>query len=409
MNRIYHLLKKEFLVISRDVHAVAVLFVMPMAFILIMSLAMQDLFSTQSPVRIPLLVSDRDGGKPAAALLKALRGNASFEVKDLPATWTDAEAAAALNDADAKFVVLIEDHFSAAVRDRKPRKGRKPLVILVNPVVGTQMQLIVQSVLANALGKVRIEAMTKEMSPLLALARIDPRAFRQPSEANIEMRFVTRGEQRFRAPNAVQQSVPAWLVFSMFFIVIPISNTFISERSQGTLQRLRSIRLSRGILLLGKMLPYFFINLIQVALMLLVGMYLVPALGGSALTLGNSPAGLALIAAAVSFSSIALALLIAVVARTTEQATTLGGLLNIVFAAAGGVMIPKFVMPAIMQKVADLSPMSWGLEGFLDILLRNGGVRDVLPECLALAAFGAVMLLLTAVILKKQFEGSASP
>ena len=246
------------------------------------------------------------------------------------------------------------------------------------------------------------------MAAWLALARIDPRGFMQSPEAQIEMRHVTRDGRRFRAPNAVQQSVPAWLVFSMFFIVIPISNTFISERTHGTLQRLRSIRLSPAGLLLGKMLPYFLINLIQAALMLAVGVYLVPALGGSALTLGDSPVGLFLIVAAVSFCSIAFALLIAVLARTTEQATTLGGLLNIIFAAAGGIMIPTFVMPAVMQKAALFSPMSWGLEGFLDILLRNGGVRDVLPECLALAAFGAALMLSAAVILKKQFEGSVS-
>ena len=34
--------------------------------------------------------------------------------------------------------------------------------------------------------------------------------------------------------------------------------------------------------------------------------------------------------------------------------------------ALGGVMVPKFVMPPFMRELADISPMSWGLEGFLD-------------------------------------------
>jgi len=33
-----------------------------------------------------------------------------------------------------------------------------------------------------------------------------------------------------------------------------------------------------------------------------------------------------------------------------------------------------------MQKLSNLSPMSWGLEGFLDVFLRNGDIRDVLPK-----------------------------
>jgi ABC-2 type transport system permease protein len=136
-------------------------------------------------------------------------------------------------------------------------------------------------------------------------------------------------------------------------------------------------------------------------------MHVVPLLGGTALTTGHSPGGLLLIAASVSFCSIAVALLIASVARTTEQATTIGGLLNIIFGAVGGIMIPKFVMPDFMQRLSGLSPMSWGLEGFLDIFLRDGSIRDVLPEALLLAALGAAMLLLTVLVLNKEFKGKS--
>jgi ABC-2 type transport system permease protein len=152
------------------------------------------------------------------------------------------------------------------------------------------------------------------------------------------------------------------------------------------------------------MVPYLFINAIQVLIMIAIGMYAVPLFCGTALTPGSSPGGLVLIAAAVSFSAIALALFIASVARTTEQATTIGGVLNIIFGALGGIMVPTFVMPGFMQKLANLSPMAWGLEGFLDIFLRDGGASDVLPESLALLTFGAAMLALTAIILRRQRE-----
>lgn len=65
MSRFYHILKKEFRVIGRDIHAVSVLFVMPAVFILIMSLAMQDLFERHGSVRIDVLAVDRDGGQEA--------------------------------------------------------------------------------------------------------------------------------------------------------------------------------------------------------------------------------------------------------------------------------------------------------------------------------------------------------
>ncbi len=239
---------------------------------------------------------------------------------------------------------------------------------------------------------------------LLEAAGIDKTTLKGDDASPVEVRYAYRGGRSFKIPSAVQQSVPAWLVFSMFFIVIPISNTFISERGQGTLMRLKSMNVSRISLIVGKMVPYLFINAIQVLIMIAIGIYVVPLFGGTALTLGSSPGGLVLIAASVSFSAISVALLIASLARTTEQATTIGGVLNIIFGALGGIMVPTFVMPRFMQELANFSPMSWGLEGFLDIFLRDGGAADVLPESLALLLFGVLMLALTVIILRRQRE-----
>ncbi|MBM4314761.1 MAG: ABC transporter permease, partial [Deltaproteobacteria bacterium] len=184
----------------------------------------------------------------------------------------------------------------------------------------------------------------------------------------------------------------------------PLSNTFISERGQGTLMRLQSMNVSRLALITGKMVPYLLINAIQVILMIGIGVSVVPFFGGTALTLGDSLFGLILIAFSVSFCAIALALLIASIAGTSEQATTIGGVLNIIFGALGGIMVPTFVMPGFMQDLSILSPMSWGLEGFLDIFLRSGGASDVLPESLSLFIFGGVMLMLTMIRLRRAKE-----
>jgi ABC-2 type transport system permease protein len=115
-------------------------------------------------------------------------------------------------------------------------------------------------------------------------------------------------------------------------------------------------------------------------------------------------AGLFLISASVSFSAVSVALLISSVAKTTEQATTVSGVMYVIFAAIGGIMVPTFVMPGFMQKIAIISPMSWGLEGFLDIFLRHGGMRDVMTKSMSLIAFGLMMLIIAVIVLKNQFE-----
>jgi len=78
--------------------------------------------------------------------------------------------------------------------------------------------------------------------------------------------------------------------------------------------------------------------------------------------------------------------------KTTEQASTVGALSSIIMGAIGGIMVPKLVMPSLMQKMTMLSPMSWGLEGMLDVFVRDLGVEAVLLESAVLVVFGIISL-----------------
>ena len=68
MIKILYILKKEFLLIIRDIHAVTVLFVMPAVFIMIMSLAMRDLFELHSSISIDVLAVNRIQEKVGSVL-----------------------------------------------------------------------------------------------------------------------------------------------------------------------------------------------------------------------------------------------------------------------------------------------------------------------------------------------------
>jgi ABC-2 type transport system permease protein len=404
MFKIFYTLKKEFLLIVRDIHAVSVLFVMPAVFILIMSLAMRDLFELHSSVSIDVLAVNQDGGKRSVGFLKAMEELHTFRFHLMEKDAVKDGVKEQMLSRDYKFALIIKENFSAFVEKEGKGKDEKPLELLVNPTVNVQTQLVLKSALDGKIAKLKWDAFIDRIDRLLAFAEIDQKTLKAAEESPVEVNYVYKGERHVKIPSAVQQSVPAWLVFSMFFIVLPISNTFISERAQGTFMRLKSMNVSRFYLLLGKMVPYLLINAIQVIIMIAIGVYLVPLCGGTALTMGDSLGGLILISASVSFSAISVALLIASIARTTEQATTIGGVMNIIFGALGGIMVPKFVMPGFMQDLANISPMSWGLEGFLDIFLRNGGISDVFPESLSLFIFGVVMLTSTAILLHRQKE-----
>ena len=406
MTKFYYILKKEFQVISRDIHAVAVLFIMPTIFILVMSLAMQDLFDIHSNVKLDVLVVDQDGGSAAQQLLEALGKEDSLRLHQLDSGLSTLQASRKMLEKDYKFAFIITNRFTAFAENKGSGADAPPVLLLVNPTAGTHTQMVMKSILAGRMAGIKVENLIKNREQWLKLAGIDRKNLLEAPETHLGVQYVYKGGQVLKIPSAVQQSVPAWLVFSMFFIVMPISNTFIVERTQGTLTRLKSINISKAYILGGKMIPYFLINLVQAALMILIGMYVVPLLGGAALTLGHSWGGLLLMTASISFCAISMALLIASISRTTEQAVTIGGVLNIILGAVGGIMIPKFVMPETMQKLADLSPMSWGFEGFLDVFLRNGDIGDVWPKALALIGLGIVMLGVTSVVLKRRLTDS---
>ena len=88
-------------------------------------------------------------------------------------------------------------------------------------------------------------------------------------------------------PDATQQSVPAWIVFAMFFVVFPLSTSLLGERREGTLQRLALLNASHQSVLLAKLPVYLTVTVIQALLMLAMGVWIVPLLGGEALQLGG--------------------------------------------------------------------------------------------------------------------------
>ena len=95
----------------------------------------------------------------------------------------------------------------------------------------------------------------------------------------LEEHYLSAGSGTVEKPNAVQHSVPAWLIFGMFFIMIPLSNVMALERQTNTITRLRLARASASGLIAAKLVPYFLINQLQFVGMLLLGRYLLPEIG----------------------------------------------------------------------------------------------------------------------------------
>ena len=382
------ILKKEILLTLRDIHALAVLFAMPVAFILVMSLALQATDQTEAKqFEVGLIFeSQTDKQEPEVAKLKTL---SDFRFHDYP----DREVLVAKAEADQLIAgVIIPAGFFEQLRSEEAT-DLKPVSIYYQPTTPLPLRKLLLAALQQGIAAIQLEHRLKKETddPFL---RDGMRDRFMAKHLISEHESVTDEDNKAVQPTSVQQSVPAWLIFSMFFVVIPIATTFIVEKQNGTHQRLMTLPVSDTYLLLGKLIPYLVINIIQTVLMFLVGIYLVPVFGGNGLVLSDNAWLLIPMSLAVGLAAISLALLIATFVRSTEQATTIGGVINLLLAAIGGIMVPTYVMPAFMQQAAVFSPMNWGLEGYLTILLRQGDLMAIAPNMIKLLILALVFFVL---------------
>ncbi len=383
------MLIKEFLLVSRDKHALAALFVMPAVFILIMSLALKDVFNEEKAI-IEYAVIDKDKSLESSAVVANLRANKMMHEQNISEEYVSP------NEEGVQFIVVIPNAFKSQFSQSDANNSA--LQIEVASDIGQSHLMLFKTQILSSVMQVRLDAinLAQEMQSSMRGEKAEAKKIEFNEKSMMKIHYAALGEDE--KPTSTQQSVPSWIVFGLFFVIIPMSTIFISERKQNTLMRLSTMNVSLPVLFGGKIIPYMLINQLQVWVMIGVGVFIVPLFGAAPLTIGGSISGLVAISMALSLSAIGLSILIATIVDSVEQATTIGGIINILLGAIGGVMVPKFVMPSFMQEFANVSPMSWGLEGFLDIFLRRGGLEDVLNEVVALSLFGLVALLLAAAI-----------
>ncbi|MGJ7555715.1 ABC transporter permease [Variovorax sp. RB3P1] len=379
------LVKKELLALVRDMHGLAALFLMPMVFIVLMSLTLKDIY--RPPLaELSYAVDMRDTATPAQWLQQLWQRNHGAP-QPLGADWQ-----ARLRNGSLKYVIVMEPGLSEEL-ESAALSTQARVQLLTEPGIDANLFNALRAELIGASG---------ELKARLALAV--PGTAGPAPDASIQAmvraeRFSTAGPR----PTSVQQNVPAWLVFGMFFVVASLSSLFVQERSSGALGRLQSLGVSRTMLLASKALPYLGVNALQAVLMLAAGIWLMPLIGGDALSLAGIHWGALLLSlAAVSLAAVSLSLALACLVRSHAQAATIGPMVNVLMAAAGGIMVPKFVMPGFMQRLVEVSPMNWGLEALLTVLLRGGGVADALPQIGRLAGFAALMFLLAVFLFRRR-------
>jgi ABC-2 type transport system permease protein len=183
------------------------------------------------------------------------------------------------------------------------------------------------------------------------------------------------------------QAVAGTAILMLLFSVAGVGTSILEEKENGTINRLLYSPLKRSTILYSKMLFAFFLSIIQLTTMFLFA-WLVFKMDLSV----NIPA-LILMIIATAFAVSSFGIFLAAIAKTRQQAQNLSTIIILVMSAIGGSMIPLFIMPAILQKIALLSVNYWGIQGFYDIFWRVLPLEEILPKIFILIGIGIVTTL----------------
>ncbi len=188
--------------------------------------------------------------------------------------------------------------------------------------------------------------------------------------------------------SAFQVTVPGNAVLFGFFVSMAVAITFAHERHTGVWKRLLAAPVPRWEALVGKLVPYFLIALVQLGFLFGLGSLFGMKVAGSLAALG-------LLSVALALCSVSFGLLVSSFGGTERQIGSTVPVVILVMGLLGGCMFPRLFMPAFMKQLGNAVPQSWALDGYYDVLVRQGtGILDVAPQLGALVAFALGFTLL---------------
>lgn len=405
MFKVIESLRKEFKLLFRDIGGLLTLFVMPIVLVILMTSIQDSTYQTIGASKIPVLWLDQDQDSISFQIKKELSESQNFELveslngKELSATTINTK----VFDGSYQMGIIIPKDLTSNL-NAKVRQNVDALLEEMGLSTTTYQPIEVDAkeiqLFFDPATQVSFKNGMKSSIDKMILALENKsiyQTFEQQlgsaiqTDQNSSITFkevVLQAEDKDIIPTSVQHNVPAWTLFAVFFIIIPLSINIVKEKNQGTYLRILSSPSSHLLLYLGKFITYLIICLMQFYVILLVAKLIFPLINLPDLELSYMQLlYMSLITLSAGFTAISLGILIGMIAKTQEQASPFGATLTVILAAIGGIWVPVFVMSETMQTLSMISPMHWALNAYYDILLRNGSIIDIIPEMLYLILF----------------------
>jgi len=412
---------KELKLLFRDIGGLITLFVMPIILVVVVTSIQDSTYQSISASKIPVLWVDHDQDSISLRVQEELEQSQSFilisELNSKPLTEEVARKEVFKGNYQMAIVLPKDLTGSLNIKVRQNVDGileemgmsttsyepvevpGKEIRMYFDPATQTAFKNGIKSNIDKMVAQLESDAIYKTFEEQLGGS--GSLSF---NDSFISFKEVVPQEKNKDVlPNSAQHNVPAWTLFAIFFIMVPLSINIVKEKNQGTYLRLLSSPTSNIVLYAGKVITYLIICLLQFYAILIIAELVFPYMKLPELNLSAIKLFLmSVLTLTAGLAAISLGILLGIIAKTQEQSAPFGATFVVILAAIGGVWIPVFAMSETMQMISQISPMNWALNGYYDIVLRNGSLIDIVPEMLLLTLFFVVFITFALIYDKKK-------
>jgi len=373
LKRLWSVLQKEFLHVLRDRRTLFVMIILPVAQLVVFG------YAVETEVRhLPTVVVDDDRSQASWQYLEKLFNTTYFDFHGYVASQE--ELIAAIDGGRARVGIVIPAHFAADVQ----RQAAQALVIIDGSDPGVARSAL--SAATTASQNYSVDLLARSLSRRGAGAIQTPIDLHTRLLYNPDMRSVD-----FMLPGILGLIMQTQTVMLTAFAVV-------REREMGTMEQLLVTPIRPAELLLGKIIPYIVLTVINTGMVLVVGFFWfgVPFRGSLLLFFALSMLFL--------FSSLGLGLLLSTISTNQRQAQQLSTLIMLPSLLLSGYIFPRESMPALIRDIGALVPLTYYLQMARGIILKGVGLGYLKDNVLPLALFSGVIFTISAFSFKRRLE-----
>lgn len=414
MHRLISTFIKEFKILIVDRTGITILFVMPVLLVLIMTLIQHAAYKSLTQSGIPVILVNNDNDSLGLAIEKGFK---KFSICDLTVDngikyRNSAEIKKHITDGEFIVAVVIPKNATNVLRlnvkkmvngffEKQPLSNeiskQVKIEIIVDPTASKSFIMAINSGLKEFIASIKTKVTFQILSENISeLMEADKKTVLPDEDFfTFDESYALRDSTRVYQPNAVQHNIPAWSIFSIFFIVLPLAGSIINERSEGIFIRMRTFPGSYLTILSGKLFVYFLVAIIQFSMIVLLGKYILPLLGLPILDIGTHFLALFMLTVTLSLASVSYGLLIGTLFNTPQQSAVFGGISILIMSALGGIWVPVNIMPPIMHTISSFSPLNWALIGYYELFIKGGDWFSIQNQVLKLGSFFIISIVIS--------------